>query len=100
MGITESALRSAALGKLESKKTAPGDPILEELFTPDGNTRVDLALLNGSLTGVEIKSDYDDLRRLQSQAAANALIKVPEGVERLNKGDEIAVQQIGAIGGW
>jgi len=30
--------------------------------------------------------------RLQSQATADALIKVPEGVEQLNKGDEIEVQ--------
>jgi molybdopterin molybdotransferase len=35
--------------------------------------------------------------RLQSQAAANALIKVPEGLESLNKGDEIEVQQLGMI---
>ena len=35
--------------------------------------------------------------RLQSQAAANALIKVPEGVERLNKGDEIEVQELGFL---
>ena len=35
--------------------------------------------------------------RLQSQAAANALIKVPEGVESLNEGDEIEVQQLGII---
>ncbi|MBW1852144.1 MAG: molybdopterin molybdotransferase MoeA [Deltaproteobacteria bacterium] len=30
--------------------------------------------------------------RLQSQASAEALIKVPQGVERLNEGDEIEVQ--------
>jgi molybdopterin molybdotransferase len=35
--------------------------------------------------------------RLQSQAAANAMIKVPEGVERLNKGDEIEVQEFGFL---
>jgi len=33
--------------------------------------------------------------RLQSQAAADALIKVPEGIERLNEGDEILVQVLG-----
>ena len=33
--------------------------------------------------------------RLQSQAAANALIKVPEGVDRLDEGDEIEVQALG-----
>ncbi|MBW1903439.1 MAG: molybdopterin molybdotransferase MoeA [Deltaproteobacteria bacterium] len=33
--------------------------------------------------------------RLQSQAAADALIQVPEGVERLNEGDEINVQVLG-----
>jgi len=35
--------------------------------------------------------------RLQSQAVANALIKVPEGVERLYKGDEIEVQDLRVI---
>ena len=34
--------------------------------------------------------------RLQSQATADALIQVPEGVERLNEGDEISVQELGA----
>ncbi len=33
--------------------------------------------------------------RLQSQATADALIKVPEGVRQLNKGDEIEVQVLG-----
>ena len=30
--------------------------------------------------------------RLQSQANANALIKIPEGVERLEKGEQIQIQ--------
>jgi molybdopterin biosynthesis enzyme len=34
--------------------------------------------------------------RLQSQSGADALIRVPEGVERLNEGDEINVQVLGA----
>jgi len=35
--------------------------------------------------------------RLQSQAAADALIKVPEGVDRLDEGDEIEVQVLGIL---
>ena len=35
--------------------------------------------------------------RLQSQAAADAIIKVPEGVEQLNAGDEVEVQDLGFL---
>ncbi len=35
--------------------------------------------------------------RIQSQAAADALIKIPEGMERLNEGDKIRVQVLGTM---
>ncbi len=48
-----------------------GDPdtiILEELGLRHGYCRIDLAVVNGSLHGFEIKSDRDTLSRLERQA--------------------------------
>jgi hypothetical protein len=42
--------------------------ILDELGVCRGQVRVDLAVVNGSLQGYEIKSDRDSLRRLGRQA--------------------------------
>ena len=47
-----------------------GDPatlILEELDLCQGSNRIDLAVINGSLNGYEIKSDRDTLERLPVQ---------------------------------
>jgi hypothetical protein len=47
-----------------------GDPdtiMLEELGLRHGYCRIDLAVVNGSLHGFEIKSDRDTLRRLERQ---------------------------------
>jgi hypothetical protein len=40
---------------------------LEEMVIPAKDTRIDLAVVNGSLHGFEIKSDVDTLRRLPVQ---------------------------------
>jgi hypothetical protein len=40
---------------------------LEEMVVPTRDTRIDLAVVNGSFHGFEIKSDVDTLRRLPSQ---------------------------------
>lgn len=47
-----------------------GDPdtlVVEEVTVCHGSSRVDLAVVNGSLHGFEIKSQHDTLSRLQSQ---------------------------------
>jgi hypothetical protein len=41
--------------------------IIEELGLRHGSSRLDLAVVNGSLNGYEIKSDRDTLRRLPKQ---------------------------------
>lgn len=46
----------------------PETVILDELGLRHGYSRIDLAVVNGSLHGFEIKSDRDTLRRLARQA--------------------------------
>jgi hypothetical protein len=44
--------------------------VIEELGIERGSARIDLALVNGSLIGYEIKSDFDSLDRLANQMHA------------------------------
>jgi hypothetical protein len=41
--------------------------IVEELGLSHGESRIDIAVINGKLIGFEIKSDHDDLKRLPTQ---------------------------------
>ena len=50
-----------------------GDPdteVIDELCIGGGQSRIDLALVNGVLHGFELKSDYDNLCRLPGQVQA------------------------------
>jgi hypothetical protein len=58
------ALRSNLLGKHADEADTV---IIEELGVCRGRVRVDLAVVNGTLHGYEIKSDRDSLRRLTTQ---------------------------------
>ncbi|MCA9627891.1 MAG: sce7726 family protein [Myxococcales bacterium] len=58
------ALRSSLLGKHADEADTV---IVEELGVCRGRVRVDLAVVNGTLHGYEIKSDRDSLRRLEGQ---------------------------------
>lgn len=60
------ALRTE-LRKIHSHE--PNTSIIDELSLCQGNARVDLAVVNGSLGGYEIKSDRDTLSRLPRQLA-------------------------------
>lgn len=51
-------------------KKEPRTVILHELKIPRPSARIDIAVVNGELTGLEIKSDADDLSRLPRQIAA------------------------------
>lgn len=42
--------------------------VVDELGLYHGQSRIDIAVINGQLSGYEIKSDVDDLSRLRSQA--------------------------------
>lgn len=64
----------AALKTWLAATASPDDYLIEELGLERGRVRLDLALVNGSLSGYEIKSDYDSLRRLPSQAERYAKV--------------------------
>jgi hypothetical protein len=52
---------------LRDTKRDAGAVVIEELGLSRGHVRVDIAVVNGSLHGYEIKSDRDSLRRLGTQ---------------------------------
>jgi hypothetical protein len=63
-------LRVALLRRLERRHARDVDTlILQELGIRHGRARVDVAVVNGSLHGYEIKSDSDSLGRLAQQAS-------------------------------
>jgi hypothetical protein len=61
-------VRSAVLARLnEVHANDANTRIVEEMGVWSGSVRVDIAVINGELTGVELKSDRDTLRRLSLQ---------------------------------
>lgn len=64
-------LRTALKRELQLQHACdPNTLIIEELGVRHGSSRVDLAVVNGTLHGYELKSDRDSLRRLPEQLAA------------------------------
>lgn len=67
--LDDLTIRSALRSKLLADHAEEGDTaLMEELGLCRGRVRVDLALVNGSLHGYEIKSDRDTLTRLETQS--------------------------------
>lgn len=61
-------IRSTLQKKLTDEYCTDGDTIIvNELGICQGSARVDMAVVNGSLNGYEIKSDMDTLQRLPIQ---------------------------------
>lgn len=64
-------IRKILIDYLCSKFTGrPNTMLVEELGVLQGDKRIDVAVINGSLYGYEIKSDYDTLARLDDQLEA------------------------------
>ena len=62
-------VREAVLKKLSAEYC--GDPdtrIVQEMGVWSGSVRIDIAVINGELRGIELKSDQDTLARLPYQA--------------------------------
>lgn len=57
-----------ALRRFVQASDAPDSVLIEELGLKKGTVRVDLAVVNGIMHAYEIKSDFDTLRRLTTQA--------------------------------
>jgi hypothetical protein len=72
--LRDREIRSALRAKLRSLHAdEPDTAIIEELSLCEGDARVDMAVVNGSFNGYEIKSDRDTLARLPNQLAAYEL---------------------------
>jgi len=64
-------IRSAAMGRLlVHARSCPHTRIVEELGVSHGATRVDIAVINGHIRGIEIKAEADTLIRLPRQVSA------------------------------
>lgn len=61
-------IRSAITTQLRTQfRNDPNSLVIEELGLCHGSARVDIAVINGSIHGIEIKSDSDRLDRLPDQ---------------------------------
>jgi hypothetical protein len=68
VGLPDAEIRAALRERLLRRHANDADTVLiEELGLRRGSVRVDLAVVNGSLHGFEIKSDRDTLKRLAGQ---------------------------------
>src|ERR1700674_1251921 len=68
--LRDSEIRAALRAKLHSIHSQdPETVVIDELSLCQGDARVDMAVVNGSLSGYEIKSDRDTLTRLPRQLA-------------------------------
>ena len=69
--MRDGEVRVAALSRLFAHAlTCPDTLVVEELGLAHGASRVDIAVINGHIRGVEIKAEADTLARLPAQAAA------------------------------
>lgn len=67
--MRDADVRKAVLGSLRFAHAGDSDTrIVEEMNIWSGSVRIDVAVINGELSGWEIKSDRDDLSRLPMQA--------------------------------
>ncbi|MUT27259.1 MULTISPECIES: sce7726 family protein [Mesorhizobium] len=60
-------IRDAMKAALVSRHAGADAVVVEELKTARGSGRLDLAVINGRIEGIEIKSDLDTLSRLERQ---------------------------------
>jgi len=73
--LKDEDLRAAALRRLLAGAQKCADTlVLEELGLTHGTSRVDIAVINGHIRGVEIKAEADSLERLPRQVNAYGLV--------------------------
>lgn len=69
--LRDSDVRQAAYGRLlVHARACPDTLVIDELGLNHGGCRVDIAVINGHIRGIEIKSEVDTLERLPRQVAA------------------------------
>jgi len=72
--LGDQEIRDALLRRLERKHAGTATLFLEELGLCRHEVRIDVAVVNGSLHGYEIKSDLDSLGRLERQAQRYGMV--------------------------
>lgn len=73
--MRDGEVRAAALSRLFAHAlNCPDTLVVEELGLAHGASRVDIAVINGHIRGVEIKAEADTLARLPAQAAAYSAV--------------------------
>lgn len=73
--ITEHLIRRASLDRLGRQFASdPTTLLVQEFGILGGQRRVDIAAINGHFHGFEIKSDQDNLERLEGQSEAYSLV--------------------------
>jgi hypothetical protein len=73
--LKDADLRTAALRRLLAHaRQCTNTLIVEELGLTHGASRVDIAVINGHIRGVEIKAEADSLERLPRQVHAYGLV--------------------------
>ena len=69
--LRDSDVRKAAYARLLSHaRTCPNTLVIDELGLDHGSCRIDIAVINGHIRGLEIKAEADTLDRLPHQVAA------------------------------
>jgi len=69
--VKDCEIRAAAHGTLlRHARACPDTIVLDELGVDHGACRIDIAVINGHIRGLEIKADADVLDRLPGQVAA------------------------------
>lgn len=69
--LRDSDIRQAAYRRLLTHAQAcPDTLVIDELGLDHGSCRIDIAIINGHIRGVEIKAEADTLERLPRQVAA------------------------------
>lgn len=69
--LRDSDVRRAAYGRLLSHAQAcPDTLVIDELGLDHGSSRIDIAVINGHIRGLEIKAEADSLERLPRQVVA------------------------------
>ena len=77
---TDATIRTAIRKRLAARCADDSDTfVVEELPVSRGDARLDLAVINGRIEGIEIKSSRDTLDRLSRQAAIYS-----EGMDRMS----------------
>jgi len=73
--MRDSDVRRAVKASLGAEYAHDADTrMVEEMGVWSGSVRIDIAIINGALTGYELKSDRDTLERLPRQLAQRLLL--------------------------